>query len=59
MELHVGEFWSVEYPTLEGGFTMEGDDLQAMLRELRGEYAVVEEPTFTSRHGWCVKVYER
>lgn len=59
MTLHVGEFWSVEYPTLEGGFTMEGDSLQEMLEELRGEYAIVEEPTFTSSHGWRVMVYER
>ena len=58
MTLQVGEFFATDYPTLEGGFTMEGDDLDAMLAELRREYAVVEEPTFSNRHGWRVRVYE-
>lgn len=57
MKVEVGEFFAFDYPTLEGGFTAEVDDLPALLEELRGEYAFVDEPRM--RRGiWSVKVYE-
>lgn len=58
MTISVGEFFALNYPSLEGGFTAEVDDLDVFVEELRGEYAYVEEPTHSMRHGWGVKVYE-
>jgi len=57
MRVEVGEFFSVDYPTLEGGFAEEVDDLSAFLEELRGEYAEVDEPRLV-RGTWTVRVYE-
>ena len=57
MKVEVGEFFALDYPTLEGGFTAEVDDLAAFLEELRGEYAFVSEPYMMGGVP-CVKAYE-
>lgn len=58
IEIEVGEFFATNYPSLEGGFKADIDDLDAFLEELRGEYAYVGKPSYSKRHGWCVDVYE-
>lgn len=56
--VEVGEFFALNYPSLEGGFKADVDDLDAFLKELRGEYAYVGKPSYSKRYGWGVKVYE-
>ena len=58
VQVEVGEFFAVNYPTLEGGFTAEGENLEAVLDELRNCYPVVAEPSFAQGQGWYVAVYE-
>lgn len=57
MVVEVGEFFALNYPTLEGGFTCVDDDLDALVAELRCEYAFVDEPQKTSQGCW-IRVYE-
>lgn len=39
----VNELFAVNYPTLEGGFTIETNDITATIKELKQEYAFVDE----------------
>lgn len=60
--VHVGEYSALNYPTLEGGFTVDVDSLESLMEELEGEYAAVgcirEIKRGEFAGGYEVRVYE-
>lgn len=60
--VHVGEFSAPNYPSLEGGFKVNVDDVDKLAEELKGEYPVVDKPrkirTGEFAGDYEIKVYE-
>ena len=58
MTVEIGEYFAVNYPTIEGGFTVDTDNINQLVNELKSEYAFVSEPVYSKQYGWAIKVYE-
>lgn len=54
--IEVGEFFSTDYPTLEGGFTIETNDPIEELKALAHEYAYIDVVKLSDTY-YVVKVY--
>lgn len=57
VNVYVSELFAVDYPSLEGGYTLEANSIDEAIAELEGSYYLVDEPK-KWRDGYSVRVYE-
>lgn len=58
ISLEVCERFAIDYPTIEGGYIIDTDDIEHTINELKKYYAFVDAPFNSIRYGWTIDVFE-